>query len=214
MCLLLLHEKNLPRELWAVGLQSACHVINRLPPWPRKASSPFEVLYHRKPNVSYFLFFGSVCYVNVSKNNQTKLDPRASVVFLLVMILTGKDGDVWIHKQRRLRFLVMWCLMNCHLGKLKARLILNLFSENVASSERGSNISSSGENIHEAETSDAVLRRSLRQRKQPDYLGDYEVQMNHSSVLSCFFIKDTCDGEPKSYNEAKRISEWEEAMKE
>lgn len=96
----------------------------------------------------------------------------------------------------------------------EGKVDLEPFSENVASSERGSNISSSGENIHEAETSDAVLRRSLRQRKQPDYLGDYEVQMNHSSVLSCFFIKDTCDGEPKSYNEAKRISEWEEAIKE
>ncbi|KAL9422384.1 hypothetical protein AB3S75_034620 [Citrus x aurantiifolia] len=96
----------------------------------------------------------------------------------------------------------------------EGKVDLEPFSENVASSDRGSNISSAGENIHEVETSDAVLRRSLRQRKQPDYLGDYEVQMNRSSVLSCFFIRDTCDGELKSYNKAKRISEWEEAMKE
>lgn len=96
----------------------------------------------------------------------------------------------------------------------EGKVDLESFSEDAASSERGSNISSSSENIHQAETSDAVLQRSLRQRKQPDYLGDYEVQMNHSSVLSCFFIGDTCDGEPKSYNKAKGIAEWEEAMKE
>ena len=59
------------------AIQSACHVINRLPPWPGTESSPFEALYHRKPNVSYFQIFGSVCYVHVSKSNRTKLDPRA-----------------------------------------------------------------------------------------------------------------------------------------
>lgn len=50
VCLSWLHAKNLPRELWAAGMQTACYVINRLPPWPGKVSSPFEVLYHRKPN--------------------------------------------------------------------------------------------------------------------------------------------------------------------
>ena len=54
MCLSWLHAKNLPRELWAATINSACHVINRLPPWPRTDPSPFKAIYHHKPNVSYF----------------------------------------------------------------------------------------------------------------------------------------------------------------
>ncbi|XP_048228241.1 uncharacterized protein LOC125369515 [Ricinus communis] len=34
MCLSWLHAKNLSRELRAAAIQSACHVINRLPSWP------------------------------------------------------------------------------------------------------------------------------------------------------------------------------------
>ncbi|KAL0391492.1 UNVERIFIED_CONTAM: hypothetical protein Slati_4534300 [Sesamum latifolium] len=29
-----LHDKNLPRELWAEAIRCACYVINRLLPWP------------------------------------------------------------------------------------------------------------------------------------------------------------------------------------
>ena len=77
MSLSWLHHKNLPRELWAEAIQCACHVINRLPPWPGTEKSPFEILHTVKPNVSYFRVFGSVCYVHVPKSSRTKLDPKA-----------------------------------------------------------------------------------------------------------------------------------------
>lgn len=64
ICLSWLHAKNLPRELWATAIESACHVVNQIPPWPGTKKSPFEVLYHNKPNVSYFLVFGSICCVH------------------------------------------------------------------------------------------------------------------------------------------------------
>ena len=77
VCLSWMHARSLPRELWASAFQTACHVVNRLPPWPGTESSPFELIYHRKPNVSYFRIFGSICYVHVLKQNRTKLDPKA-----------------------------------------------------------------------------------------------------------------------------------------
>ncbi|PHT64859.1 hypothetical protein T459_29284 [Capsicum annuum] len=36
VCLSWLHDKNLPRELWAEAIQCGCHVTNRLLPWPVK----------------------------------------------------------------------------------------------------------------------------------------------------------------------------------
>ena len=77
VCLSWLSEKRLPRELWAEAMQCACHVINRLPLWPGKETSPFELVYLMKPNVSYFRAFGSLCYVHVPKGSHTKLDPKA-----------------------------------------------------------------------------------------------------------------------------------------
>ncbi|KAG6437849.1 hypothetical protein SASPL_102779 [Salvia splendens] len=77
ICLSWLHDKNLPRELWAEAVQCACHVTNRLPPWPGTQKSPFEIVYGEVPDVSYFRVFGSICYVHVTKSNRTKLDPKA-----------------------------------------------------------------------------------------------------------------------------------------
>lgn len=71
-----MHDKNLPRELWAETIQCACHVINRRPPWPGKEKAPFEILYNLKPNVDYFRVIGSTFYVHIPKTNRTKLDPK------------------------------------------------------------------------------------------------------------------------------------------
>ncbi|KAH0643054.1 hypothetical protein KY289_034028 [Solanum tuberosum] len=35
-----LHDKNIPRELWAEAIQCACHVINYLPLWPGVLDEP------------------------------------------------------------------------------------------------------------------------------------------------------------------------------
>ncbi|KAJ8632377.1 hypothetical protein MRB53_025713 [Persea americana] len=83
------------------------------------------------------------------------------------------------------------------------------FFGNEAFSEKGSSISPSGDNIKQDDITEAVIRKSSRQRKQPEYLTDYEVQLNHCSVLSCFLMGDACDNEPKSYVEAKGNSEWQ-----
>ena len=72
-----LYDKNLPQELWAVAMQCACHMINRLPPWLDTSKSPFEMLYNTKVDVSYFKVFGSLCYVHITKHNRTKLDLKA-----------------------------------------------------------------------------------------------------------------------------------------
>jgi len=61
-----IHDKNLPRELWVDAIQCACHVINKLPPWPGKEKSPFELIYGEKPTMDYFRVYGAICYVHVS----------------------------------------------------------------------------------------------------------------------------------------------------
>ena len=85
---------------------------------------------------------------------------------------------------------------------------LPLFYEDEASSKE---IDSS---LHEEnnQSEEGIRRRSTRQRQQPSYLNDYEVDANQFSVLACFSANE--EDEPKCYKEAKGIREWEEAMQE
>lgn len=85
-------KKNLLRELWAIGMQSACHVINRLPPWPGKASSLFEA----NQMLVIFEFLGLFVMFIYPKITELNLTQELGIAFLLVIILAGKDGDVWI----------------------------------------------------------------------------------------------------------------------
>lgn len=211
MCLSWLHTKNLPRELWVAAVQTACHVINRLPSWPGTEPSPFEALYHHKPNVSYFRVFGSVCYAHVSKTNRTKLDPRARRCILLGYDTHRKGWKCMDPETKKVdvsRDVVFDEVSSLQIDTDRGTIDLSPFPDG-ASRERGSNITHTEENIQQEETTGTVLRRTTRQRRQPDYLDDYDC-----SVVSCFFTGGLCEDEPTSYNEAKGISEWEEAMQE
>ncbi|RWR74934.1 Integrase, catalytic core [Cinnamomum micranthum f. kanehirae] len=158
MCLSWLHTKNLPRELWAAAVQSACHVINRLPAWPGTEPSPFEALYHHKPNVSYFQVFGSDCYVHISKTIRTKLDPRARRC-----IFVGYDA----HRKG-------WKCMDPETKKVDV-------------------------------SRDVVF----------DEVSSLQIDTKRGTIdFSPFPDRGSCEDEPTSYNEAKGISEWEEAMQE
>ena len=86
---------------------------------------------------------------------------------------------------------------------------LPLFSEKTISYNEGTKVSMNEENNQ----SDEVLtRRSMRQKQLPSYLNDYEVDINQFSVLTCFSMNE--ENEPKCYEEASGVCEWEEAMQE
>ena len=111
VCLSWLHEKRLPRELWAEAMQCVCHVINRLPSWPGKEASRFELVYLTKPNVSYFRVFGSLCYVHVPKGSRTKLDPKARKC---VFVDYDSRPKGWRCMDPKTKQFIMWCLMRFH----------------------------------------------------------------------------------------------------
>lgn len=68
---------------------------------------------------------------------------------------------------------------------------------------RNNNNASSGENIQQGGITEGVVRRSSRQRKQPNYFFDYDVQLNLFTVVSSFLLGDSSEEEPKAYIEAQ-----------
>lgn len=81
--------------------------------------------------------------------------------------------------------------------------------EEISSNNRSTGASLNEENN---QSNEGFTRRSTRQRQQPSYLNDYEVDPNQFSVLACFSMNE--ENEPKCYEEARGVREWEEAMQE
>ena len=86
---------------------------------------------------------------------------KLRVVFLLVMILIGKIGDMWRYVDLETKKIMVSHdvvfdeVSSC---QIKGKIDLAPFYEDVASSERGSNIYSCQENIQQDEISDGVTQ--------------------------------------------------------
>ena len=59
----MLSDSNLPRNFWAEAVATACYIINRISIRPLTHKTPYELLYNKKPKVSYFKIFGSKCFL-------------------------------------------------------------------------------------------------------------------------------------------------------
>ena len=92
----MLHHKELPKSLWAEALSVATHVRNRVT--TRGLSSkttPYEILFGRKPNLSYLRVFGCRCWYNVRKPGVDKLDRRAREAIMVGYARGSRGYKLW-----------------------------------------------------------------------------------------------------------------------
>jgi len=70
-------NKNLPNYFWAEAVDTACHILNKVSIRPILKKSPYELYKRRKPNISHFHVFGSICYIlNNGKESLGKFDAK------------------------------------------------------------------------------------------------------------------------------------------
>ncbi|KAL2230679.1 UNVERIFIED_CONTAM: Retrovirus-related Pol polyprotein from transposon TNT 1-94 [Sesamum indicum] len=78
----LLLTSGLPKYLWGEALNTACHILNRVP-LKHNTSTPFELWKGRKPSLKYFRVWGCLAKVLVPEHKRKKLGPKTvDVVFL------------------------------------------------------------------------------------------------------------------------------------
>ena len=70
----MLHDKNLPKELWAEAVYTAVYLVNRSLTKAVWNQTPIEAWSGRKPSVKHLKVFGSVCYAQIPKEKRYKLD--------------------------------------------------------------------------------------------------------------------------------------------
>ncbi|KAL0316755.1 UNVERIFIED_CONTAM: Retrovirus-related Pol polyprotein from transposon TNT 1-94 [Sesamum radiatum] len=78
----LLLTSGLPKYLWGESLNTACHILNRVP-LKHNTSTPFELWKGRKPSLKYFRVWGCLAKVLVPEHKRKKLGPKTvDAVFL------------------------------------------------------------------------------------------------------------------------------------
>jgi hypothetical protein len=79
----MLDEYKTPDRFWAEAINTACYSINRLYLHRILKKTSYELLTGKKPNVSYFIVFGSKCFILIKRGRSSKFAPKVVEGFLL-----------------------------------------------------------------------------------------------------------------------------------
>ena len=74
MAKVMLHNKDVARNLWGEAINTACHTINRVYFRLGTKKTPYELWKETKPNVQYFRIFGNNCFIHKDRENVGKFD--------------------------------------------------------------------------------------------------------------------------------------------
>lgn len=196
----MLSDAQLPKTFWAEAVSTAAYVRNRSPTSTLKDMTPYEALNGRKPNVKHLRTFGCISHVHIPKDEREKLDSKSRRCILLGYGSITKGYRLYdLHKKK----------------SLYSRDVV--FDESkIVSFEKESTSGDSScmpkyiecqvsqeDDIEESADPEISLRRSARERKTPNRLGEW--------VNSCIGDLD----EPSSVKEAlsgPESDKWRKAM--
>ena len=71
----MLHDQDLPMQLWPEATRIAVYVQNHTPHRVLENKTPEEVFSRKKPEVSHLRIFSCLVYIHIPKEKRTKLDP-------------------------------------------------------------------------------------------------------------------------------------------
>ena len=91
----MLHDADLPKDLWAEAYNSATYVRNRLLTSTIDGLTPYEMVYGVKPNLANLRAFGVPCTVVEPREKLRKLDDRASACVFVGYKYGGGGYRVW-----------------------------------------------------------------------------------------------------------------------
>ncbi|KAE9016351.1 Retrovirus-related Pol polyprotein from transposon TNT 1-94 [Phytophthora fragariae] len=102
----MLKESELDKAYWCEAMMTAVDIRNVLPNTSNPHSSPFELVFKRKPRLDHMRVFGTECYARVPKQKRKKLDDTGmQCVFLgyakqrkAYRLLSVSDGSIVISR--------------------------------------------------------------------------------------------------------------------
>ena len=228
----MLIASSCPERTWGEAALTAVYIINRLPSTVLGNTSPFQSLYNTTPDYNFLKVFGCACFVLLQSHEYSKLEPRARLCCFLGYSTEHKGYRCWDPISQRIRVsrhVIFWehhmfsSLSSFHsIPSTTTPFFTNPFNDVFSCEDTGQscestavpNTSTSPDNFvsnmdpatthpDSLDTPTPPLRRSTRERRTPEYLGDYDCL---STVLNLY--------EPQSYQEASADPQWQQAMQE
>jgi transposase InsO family protein len=77
MATTMLDEYKSLDQFWVEAINTACNSFNRLYLHRILKKTSYELLTGKKPNVSYFIVFGSKCFILIKRGRNSKIAPKA-----------------------------------------------------------------------------------------------------------------------------------------
>ncbi|KAJ0795571.1 putative RNA-directed DNA polymerase [Helianthus annuus] len=71
---------QVPQNLWGEAVRHVIYILNRVPTKALKNTTPYEVLYGRKPTVKHLRVFGCKTHMKIPSINVAKLNDRSKQV--------------------------------------------------------------------------------------------------------------------------------------
>ncbi|KAK8914629.1 hypothetical protein KSP39_PZI023850 [Platanthera zijinensis] len=79
----MMNVKNIPHCYWGEAVNTAVYLLNRAPTRALFNSTPYELWYNRKPDISHLRIFGSLAYSLISAASRNKLESKGEKTILL-----------------------------------------------------------------------------------------------------------------------------------
>nr|GFD17126.1 retrovirus-related Pol polyprotein from transposon TNT 1-94 [Tanacetum cinerariifolium] len=91
-----------PLFLWAEAVATACFTQNRSIIRLCHGKTPYELMYGKQPDLSYFHVFGALCYPTNDGENVGKLQPKADIGIFIGYAPTKKAFRISNRRTRRI----------------------------------------------------------------------------------------------------------------
>nr|GEZ46881.1 hypothetical protein [Tanacetum cinerariifolium] len=100
-CTMLIYAQA-PLFLWAEAVATTCFTQNRSIIRLRHGKTPYELMYSKLPDLSFFHVFGALCYPKNDSENLGKLQPKADIGIFIGYAPTKKAFRIYNRRTRRI----------------------------------------------------------------------------------------------------------------
>ena len=196
----ILADAKLPHKFWAEALSTAVYLQNRSPTKALNKMTPYQAWRDERPTVNHLRIFGYTAFAHVSKDQRKKLDSKARKCIFLGYGSETKGYRLYDPERRRVfhsRDVIFHEFSNYSIEEEPTATKRDEKHEHLVEFDY------SLEEPGQDDESKLVLRKSTRERKPPDYYGEW-VTIANSEL-----------GEPESVKEAMSGPDkvkWQEAM--
>ncbi|GJS53767.1 integrase, catalytic region, zinc finger, CCHC-type containing protein [Tanacetum coccineum] len=95
-------QQNAPLFLWAKAINTACYTQNRSLIRLRYNKTPYELMHDKKPDLSFFHVFGSLCYPTNDSEDLGKLNAKADIGIFVGYAPAKKAFRIYNRRTRKI----------------------------------------------------------------------------------------------------------------